>query len=115
MPIQYIAHPISANIRDETGARAIGGGPYVNARLRPIQVVISMTHQVNLLNSFCLAQLAIGGVGGVSWGGWFNTPAAGSIKYSTLVGNIPPGGTYQLTENALGGVNTILAWIEVDQ
>jgi len=115
VPIQYIAHPISANIRNETGTRAIGGGPYVNTRLRPIQVVVTLIHRVTVQNSFCLCQMTLGGPGGMAWGGWFNTPAVGIEMYSCLVINVPPGENYQLGENNAGGVNTILRWMEIDQ
>ncbi len=114
MPIEYIAHPIGANVRNETAARAIGV-VYTNNTLRPIQVVLSMIHTVTVMNSFCLAQLNIGGVGGASWSGWFNTPAVGTIIYGTIVGNIAPGNTYDLVENNLGGTNVILRWMEIDQ
>jgi len=113
VPVEYIAHPITANIRNETGARAINV-LYTNNTLRPIQVVITMTHRVTVQNSFCLSQLTIGLLA-TAWGGWYNTPAVGIELYSCITGNIAPGATYRLTQNAAGGVNTILRWIEVDQ
>ena len=113
MPIEYIAHPIEANINDVTGFRALGV-LYTNNTLRPLQVVISTTHQVLVLGVPLLVQLNIDAVG-TAWGGWFVTPAIGNTKYSLIVGNIRPGGTYQLNQNAAGGVNTIITWIEVNQ
>jgi hypothetical protein len=111
VPVEYIPEPIKADITTPAG-RAIGGGPYTNNRNRPIQVIIACTHQVNIAGSFCLVQLQVNATG-TAWGGWFNTPAIGIIKYSMVVGMVPPNGTFQLLENAAGGVNTVIQWTEV--
>jgi len=73
-----------------------------------------MTHRVTIMAQPCLVQLNIDGLG-TAWGGWFITPAVGSELYSCIVGNIRPGGNYRVTQNAAGGVNTLLGWMEVDQ
>lgn len=112
MPFVYTPHPITANIQNVTAARAIGP-VYTNTSSRPILALVSFTHRVTILNRFLLTQLSVNPGGGQSWGGWFNTPAAGSELYSTMAAMIPPGATYQVTENATGGVNTLLRWIEV--
>lgn len=114
MPIQYVMPSIRAVKVNETGARAIGP-VYTNTTQRPIQLVITMLHTVTVAGSFCLAQLNIGAVGGVAWGGWFNTPGIGIQLYSCLVGNVDPGENYDLVENAAGGTNVILRWFEVHQ
>lgn len=112
MPIQYIPHPISADKTDVTASRAIGG-VYTNNTLRPRRVQITMTHRVTAAGSFCLVQLNCPGA--MAWGGWFNTPAVGIELYSEITGDVAPGESYQLNQNAAGGVNTILRWWEVAQ
>lgn len=112
MPIHYIPKPIHATINNVTGARAFGV-LYTNTLPRPIQLIIACTHQVTVAASFCLANLFVNGAG-MGWGGWFNTPGVGVILYSTIIGMVPANGTYQLTQNAAGGINTILSWREVE-
>lgn len=111
MPIEYIQEPIKAIITTRAGPAI--GALYTNNTMRPLQVVIVMTHRVTVAGSFLLGQLQINGIGR-AWGGWFNTPAVGIELYSTLVGMVPPAGTMQLLENAAGGVNTIILWSEVE-
>ncbi len=113
MPIEYIPHPITAIINDVTGARAFGVF-YANNTLRPMQVIISCTHLVNLVNNPLLVQLNVAGVA-ISLGGYFNTTVLLTELYSMVIGNVPPGGGYQLAQNAAGGINTIIRWIEVNQ
>lgn len=113
MPIFYYPHAVTADKNNVTASRAMAT-VYTNNTNRPIQVVITMTHEVTAVNQPLLAQLSIGGLG-MAWGGWYNTPAAGPELYSCIVGNVAPGETYELTETATGGNNNILRWIEVTQ
>lgn len=113
MPIRYIPHTIRATKTDQTGARAFATN-YTNNTLRPIQAVITVRHQVNLLNSQLYVVFSSGGLDSAR-SGYFNTPAVGVQMDSCLVGNIAPGEVYNLVNVAAGGVNTIVRWIEVAQ
>ena len=106
------ASPVQAGIRDETAARGYGV-VYTNDRSRPILIIFSCIHTVTVAASFCLISTFVNG-GNTGYSGWFNTPGVGVAMYGTVPFLVPPGGTYEITQNAAGGANVILRWIEYD-
>ena len=104
--------PVKAAVSNVTASRAYAT-TYTNNKGRPIMVILSLIHDVTAQNSFCLAQGNTGGAG-MNWSGWYNTPAVGIRMYGTIVLLVDVGKTYEITQNAAGGINTIIRWLEVE-